>query len=78
MSKQKFDVEAELSYRRPMEVDTIYAYRKRMLGSVGWSNYPVCPRCNITMEREYQSFCDRCGQKLDWKKFKQATIIKKM
>ena len=31
--------------------------------------YPVCPRCGITMEREYQHFCDRCGQQLDWSAF---------
>ncbi len=33
-----------------------------------WS-YPVCPNCGITMEREYQHFCDRCGQKLAWNDF---------
>lgn len=28
--------------------------------------YPMCPRCRVTLEREYQNFCDRCGQKLKW------------
>ena len=28
--------------------------------------YPVCPRCQRTIERDYQSFCDRCGQYLEW------------
>ena len=27
--------------------------------------YYVCPRCKVTMEREFQSYCDRCGQALD-------------
>lgn len=25
----------------------------------------LCPRCHVSMEREYTTFCDRCGQKLD-------------
>jgi len=37
--------------------------------------YPVCPQCGISLEREYQHFCDRCGQCLDWKGYKQAKII---
>lgn len=38
-------------------------------------SYPVCPACQIAMEREYQSYCDRCGQRLDWKHFENATVI---
>ena len=37
--------------------------------------YPVCPRCRISMDREYISFCDRCGQKLNWDYLNQAQII---
>lgn len=37
--------------------------------------FPVCPRCKITLEREYMGFCDRCGQKLNWHGFpKSATV----
>ena len=32
------------------------------------NSYYVCPRCHITMEREFMNFCDRCAQHLDWKK----------
>ena len=38
----------------------------------GESIYYVCPRCGITLEREYQAFCDRCGQRLDWKEIDNA------
>ena len=31
------------------------------------NGYYVCPRCHVTMEREFMHFCDRCGQHLDWK-----------
>lgn len=37
--------------------------------------YYVCPRCNITLEREFMSYCDRCGQRLGWKEYKKAEII---
>ena len=38
----------------------------------GESIYYVCPRCGITLDREYQAFCDRCGQRLDWKEIDKA------
>lgn len=34
--------------------------------------YPLCPRCHRTVEREYMSYCDRCGQCLDWNGFDTA------
>lgn len=37
--------------------------------------YPICPACRITLEREYQSYCDRCGQYLNWDQFDKAMII---
>lgn len=37
--------------------------------------YPICPACKITLEREFQSYCDRCGQYLNWNQFGKAAII---
>ena len=28
--------------------------------------YPICPRCDCTLDREYMCYCDRCGQCLSW------------
>ena len=39
------------------------------------SSYYVCPRCCVTMEREFMSFCSRCGQHLDWSDYKKAQIV---
>lgn len=39
----------------------------RVLG--GDNIYVVCPRCDCTMERVYQRYCDRCGQRLNWKEY---------
>ena len=46
-------------YRSPRLVRQVFQ-------SDGGNTYPICPRCDCTIEREYMSFCDRCGQKLGW------------
>ena len=38
-------------------------------------SFPICPGCNTTLDREYQSYCDRCGQFLSWKGYRKAEII---
>ncbi len=60
--------ELELDYRIPRRVTAI---RK-----ISQYYAPVCPKCNCTMAREYQSYCDRCGQALRWRgfSFAKATI----
>lgn len=60
--------EQELSFRRPMPVTNI-----RWVGNFP---FPVCPQCDLTLERKYQAYCDGCGQCLDWNNFSTATVIK--
>ena len=55
-------LDERLSYRRFMDV-----VEYKILGDCDM--FPVCPKCLCTLDREYQSFCDRCGQKLRWKKY---------
>ena len=55
-----------VSYRTPLAV-TQYT----VLGQDG--EFPVCPRCDVSIEREYMHFCDRCGQMLDWRRYSKAT-----
>ena len=61
-----------LSYRTPMSISELMEF------PYGWSTttYFICPRCGVTLEREYQSFCDRCGQHLDWRSCQDAKIIR--
>lgn len=61
-------IQTELSFRRPMPVMEIVKFRN-------CACYPRCPRCGRTLEREYMSFCDRCGQRLDWSKIGDASIV---
>ena len=59
----------ELGFRRAMTVKEVVFFSP----SVG--AFPRCPRCHLTMDREYMSFCDRCGQKLDWTNFEETAIV---
>ncbi len=61
----------ELSFRIAKRVTEAFNYK---CGDRDYS-FPICPACKITIEREFQSFCDRCGQKLDWHGFSYATCI---
>lgn len=61
-----------LSYRTPMPMNALMEFP---FGR-GTTTYYICPRCSVTLEREYQSFCDRCGQHLDWHNCRNAKIIK--
>ncbi len=44
--------------------------------ALGNTIYYRCPRCKTTLEREFVSFCDRCGQCLDWKGYKRVKITR--
>ena len=63
---------SQASYRAAMCITEVMVFKSTWMGETG---YYVCPRCHITLEREFMSFCDRCGQHLDWKNYKKAAII---
>lgn len=65
---KKADERWAMSFRYPQQVtDGVYYLRARCY-------YPLCPRCRETLAREYVSFCDRCGQRLDWDAFDHALV----
>lgn len=37
--------------------------------------YWICPNCKCSFEREYQSYCDRCGQRLKWIALRKVKYI---
>lgn len=59
------------SWRIPMPVTELKVFSN----CPGRPAYYVCPRCGITMEREFMSFCDCCGQRLGWRSYQNAKII---
>ena len=62
--------EEELSYRAAMNV---VQYERFECGMI----CPICPRCETCLDREYQSYCDNCGQKLNWDRFDKATRVER-
>ena len=50
----------KLLYRKPMLVKECIICGNNYL-------FPLCPRCNTSIERDYQAFCNGCGQKLFWR-----------
>lgn len=58
-----------VSYRLPLPVTKI-------LRLSSGTTYPICPRCNDSLDREYMHFCDRCGQRLSWDAIELADVIR--
>ena len=51
-----------VSYRLPLPITEVVVLKSG-------SCYPRCPRCELSIDREYRNFCDRCGQRLEWREF---------
>ena len=60
-----------VSFRTPMPVTEVMVFET----PPGKTGYYVCPRCSITMEYDFTSFCSRCGQHLSWKNYKKAKLV---
>ena len=57
-----------VSYRIPRPVVSVSRYGEDVM-------YSVCPRCDSGLEREYSTFCDRCGQRLGWYALGYARMV---
>lgn len=53
------------TYRIPKSVIKVRIYKDK-------NSFAVCPRCDNSMEYEYQLYCGCCGQHLEWSKFDEA------
>ncbi|MBO5009055.1 MAG: hypothetical protein J6D26_09485 [Clostridia bacterium] len=67
MTKRELFKDA-ISYRLPKKVTRIYV-------RINGDSYPICPKCYLTLEREYMSYCNCCGQKLGWSDFDNAELV---
>ena len=56
------------TYRLPRTATAVRIYRDENI-------FSDCPRCDVCIEREYQWYCHRCGQYLDWSKLEDAEEI---
>ena len=74
LNKSFLDDSSKISaeaYRIPMLIKKVMIIKdgKQNLG------YYICPRCDVSMEREFTAFCDRCGQALNWREYKKAERV---
>lgn len=53
------------------EVTAVQYYGKETAG------YPLCPGCGFGVEREYQNYCEVCGQRLLWNRFARDQVTVK-
>jgi uncharacterized paraquat-inducible protein A len=58
------------SYRNPRQISEVVVFQSH----TGPTGYYVCPRCDITLDREFMAYCDRCGQCLNWKGYRKAKV----
>ena len=58
-------VNTSIKYRMPMCVTKVRIYKDE-------NTFAVCPRCNASVEYEYQRYCSNCGQCLEWSKLDEA------
>lgn len=64
-------LQLQLSFRLPMPVTHVQSVRDNGC----FNTLPICPRCKMTVCREYQRYCDNCGQNLNWESFQKAIIV---
>lgn len=57
-----------MTYRVPMMVKDMVSFYHFPEDNV----YYRCPRCQELLPREFMAYCDRCGQCLDWREYRNA------
>ena len=73
-SKKKETMEQSVLYRNAMQVKEVLICKGRMYEFNEGNAYPICPRCGISIEYDYQKYCSNCGQKLSWRGYRKARV----
>ena len=59
----------ELSYRRPLQIAEVFV-------SDGGDAFPICPKCRVPFDVEFQKYCAYCGQRLKWTYYAKAKTVR--
>lgn len=68
MLHKQFSETEELSYRRPLQIAEVFISDNGYL-------FPICPKCRIPFDGQYQKYCSYCGQCLKWTYYSRAKIV---
>ena len=60
-----------ISYRTPRMVTQL----RVAMEICGETGFYVCPRCDISLDREFMLYCNNCGQRLNWRDYQKAQVI---
>ncbi len=66
--RKRLHTQTILAYRMPMTIHELYILKNG-------NAYYLCPRCYVTLEREFAAYCDRCGQCLNWSQYENAKPV---
>lgn len=89
-SRSKTTIRLEKVLRQAMDlpyirVEYIFSDDAREVTKVRYQSlethsYAVCPSCSFWLEREYQQYCEMCGQRLLWNEFSKnnVTVVRTM
>ena len=69
MPHKKLTDKEELSYRKPLQIAEVFV-------SDGGDAFPICPKCRVPFDVEYQKYCSYCGQRLKWTYYAKAKIVR--
>lgn len=62
------DILTASAYRLPKLISEIVEFPSSLQPN-SYNSYAICPRCKNPIERDYQKYCDSCGQRLDWSNY---------
>lgn len=66
--------EESVLYRKPMRIKEILVIPGKLYEFNTQNTYPICPKCEIPIEYDFQKYCTHCGQCLSWVHYKDAKI----
>ncbi len=67
MLRKHLSDEEELAFRKPLQIMEISVLDNG-------DAFPICPRCRIPFDGQYQKYCSYCGQCLKWTCFSKLRV----
>lgn len=63
-----------VGYYQPMKITKYTQFSRLYSVKKYYEAYPLCPRCELPIDNDYQCYCSNCGQRLAWGDFAHMTL----